>query len=320
MARVSGVCVVAGAVIACDQPTGLVVSVYGAAEAKGLQLTVGVDPVASNQPRFLQADESGVIPIGGPYSDGFEIYLDRQALQKQGQVALVLDAVVDRNGVDILRDTYVVEPTRGALVEVRLTPKGLMPGRWVCAGRARSATDLKGFATFADPGDLDCDRDGWFAGVDPDDADPLGVGKVEVAARDGQCGIFLGGHQLLPLNLSDCNNNCSLPLLPNQIEDCLSGSATTTICSSPREGGTFPVSEIADVGDNPDWELAKIGPAVAVNAYFAPSNRAPAEWAVTFSGVSPAPAWFVLTDRAHRRSTLIRVELGPGERSECKPK
>jgi hypothetical protein len=320
---------------ACDQPAGLVVTVYGAKDASELWLTVGDEAVEARQPRFLRSGhESGVVPSRGPFSDGFEIYLERAALQKRPEVALVLDAVRTDSQVSIQRDTYLVTPKANALLEVRLTPRTLADGRWVCPGQARSGADSEGFATASEAADLDCDRDGWFAEADSDDADPLvarplvlSEGPRLFSYRDGEprCGVSFGGHQLrTSLSPGTCGA-CLLPTTLAEVESCLSSGPDEMVCTVRGTKATFSVKDLASSVKDADWELAKVWPPTRFSSgFFAPTNLGPEQWSVTFTGVplTEPQAWFVLTDRSQGTSTLVKVEFGKGngERDECKPK
>jgi hypothetical protein len=320
---------------ACDQPAGVVVTVYGAKDASELWLTVGDQPIEAHQPRFLRSgDETGVVPAQGPFADGFEIYLARSELRRQPAVALVLDAVRADGEVSIQRDTYLVTPKADALLEVKLTPKVLAEGRWVCPGRARAGVDSEGFATARDASDLDCDRDGWFAESDSDDADPLvarpllpSEGPRLFAYRDGEprCGITLGAHQLrTTLNPGTCGA-CLLPTTLGEVESCLSSGPAEVICTVRGTRATFAVKDLASPERDADWELAKVWPPPrSASGFFAPTNLGPEQWAVTFTGdpLGDDQAWFVLTDRTRGTSTLVKVEFGKGsgDRDECKPK
>ena len=321
-ALAAGVLVTGG----CSDPTGVVISVRGAKDAKELWLGVGEK---ANGSRYLPADETGRLPHQGPFDDGFEIYLSRAELLAQGQVPLVLDAITQPGAgpVDILRATYLLKADANELVEVQMAPTTIGPGRWVCYGQAG---ERDGFTIADGPSHQDCDRDGWGA-EDPDDADPLSVPRREPppmgenllpGLRDlgPGCGFDFGaGIRRLPADFDGCGS-CLLTEL-SAINTCLESGARVR-CSIQGNVGAVKVSTISD-RRNPDWELVRLWPwpLARVNGYFAPSNEAPGDWSVIFSRTDAliTNGWFLLTDRALSAPvpTVVRVEFGDNK-TECK--
>jgi hypothetical protein len=306
---------VLAAVTGCQQPTGLVVSVFGATVADELRLTVGTRDAEAAQPRFLRQDDLVLPRQSEPYPDGFEIYLDRQDLLAESAVAVVLDAVITDGEVDILRDSYVIVPELDSLLEVRLTPQGLGTGQWVCSGRAG---EMERF-TITSPRDLDCDRDGWLAGDDPDDADPRITGMPRFADALGRCAVALGGNLI---ELFARGAPCS-PCDPREgLEKCLE-SLPRTRCMVRGTTASFSVDDlVGDIASNPEWELAKLAPQSDLfSATFVPTNRAPDQWRAVFAraGSPVNTGWFSLRDRVRGDVTLIEVTFAPpdGEEARC---
>jgi hypothetical protein len=305
--------------VGCDQPKGVVISVSGASTADDLWLTVG-DKANADKTRFFQRDgESGLLKSKAglaqdvEFSDGFEIYLDSEGLKGQSQIALVLDAIVDGTPPDIRRDSYLVKPDSSGLVEVKLSPKEIGPGQWVCAGQ--QASDLTaGFIVSLDERDADCDRDGWSFREDSDDTDPLKAPKLTWTGLGLDCKVLLGTRQLQ--NVPNCNL-CEEPQERDDFETCLA-TAPQIKCTVGTNPGVLSVAQIVrPVPSNPNWELIKLGPANAA-AVFAPSIKAPSQWAVLVGTGALNVAWFQLNDRAEGGvSRLVRVEYKPGDATRC---
>lgn len=298
----------------------MVIDVRGVSSASELWLAVGDDADGS---AFGRAEETGRIAVDGPYNDGFEIHLPRSALLDNDKVALVLDAVTKSSGtssVDIQRATYVISPDPSALQVVRMAPSALGPGQWVCWGRAGA----EGFTI--DTGNRrDCDRDGWLADRDPDDADPLAVEPADVNSLslvkstldERTCAIELSGvryeSKLLASKCGDCKAEGAAVLT------CLLGSPRAR-CRVPGDQAEFPLSVLASLPANPQPALFRYQPMNA-RAYFAQSNRSPSEWRAVFerSGFIPAGAYLLL-----ERSTtpwvahVVQVEfVNPTDESSC---
>ncbi len=301
----------------CDQPTGIVVTVEGVTDASQLWLTVGTPgELDARQPRFLQTDETGPVPYETPFPGTFEIYLEREALMGQARLALVVDSAVG-DPVDVRRDGFVVEPDPDALVEVKLTPRAIGKGQWVCAGAPPSNGD-RGFVVATRSEDHDCDRDGWFGVDDRDDSDPL---QAPSPTFDGDlapsCTIKLGTRPL-PGSMICGLGQCKEPTGDN--DACLL-TAPRVHCKVGTPNAEIALKEIAGeaLPTNPDWELIKLGPARA-NGYFNPSIQAPGQWTATFELGELRNAWFVLRDRARGATfqRLVHLELNEGMREmEC---
>jgi hypothetical protein len=305
----------------CDRPTGVVISVHGASDALDLWLTVGGDANADKTRFFQRSDESGLVKSQAgltsdtTFVDGFEIYLDSAELRAQGEVALVLDSILEGTPPEIRRDSYMVTPDSDALVEVKLAPVELGPGQWICAGQAASSA-APGFIVSRDERDADCDRDGWDFREDSDDTDPLDAPSpmwVPASPSSQDCRVMLGTRTLLNVP------SCALCWDPQGgFEPCLSMLPQVS-CTIGTRTGTLTVAQIATpLPVNPDWELIKLGPLNA-EAYFAPSIKAPDEWSVIFQlGEQLNVGWFQLNDRAAGGvSRLVRVDYEGGDASGC---
>lgn len=325
MASLRLICVVVALGGACSQPTGVVISVEGAESASQLWLAVGVAAKDGGGKRFLQTDETDFIEHEPPFEDGFEIFLDRDKLMGQGKIALVLDSTVPMAPLDIQRDSYVLTPESGVLTEVKLAPKGIGSGQWVCAGQPRTGAQA-GFAVALDESDQDCDRDGWHFGtsgnVDPDDADPLQVGTPAWTQEGLRCLLKLGDRKLYDPPLGSCAAPCITdPLDGPRLEGCFQ-EVPKVRCEIELKGresrGIFTVQALVKAQiNNPNWELVKLGPQGA-KAYFAPSDRSPNEWSVIFEMGEIQLGWFLLTDRDSGLRRLIRVEAKSGTDSSCR--
>jgi hypothetical protein len=299
----------------CDQPTGVVIKVSGASDASDLWLTVGTERSSSTDLlRFHQEDESGLLEIGEAVPDGFEIYLDRTELMAQNKVALVLDSVVNGTPLEMRRDSYVVKPDANALTEVKLAPKKIGPGQWICAGRPASDA-APGFVVALDDNDLDCDHDGWNYPSDLNDTDPLMSGDptwgLGTGTRVGRCVVKLGLRELGNFEPTDCSG-CIAPD-DTSFETCLRDLSLIR-CEVSQSFGVAAVKTLAGSVSNPTWELIRLG-TDNINAYFLPSIQAPSEWSVAFTSKPLSIAkvgWFLLNDRFSRNSKLIRVEMKEG--------
>lgn len=307
-------CFAVTSLAACD-PTGVVVSVQGMTEADELWLAVGTDRAGK---RYQLAPESGRIAHGGPYRDGFEIYLSRGELQDQGEVALVLDGVFAASStiapVRVQRATYVVKPTTSELIEVQLKPTDLGTGQWVCYGRAGNG----GFTIHSGPEPVDCDRDGWTASKDPDDADPLVVpapgtqdGPILKRSRlhDGRCAIKFSDVEYETEIEADKCSGCDPSLIT--LPQCLDQSKPVR-CGFNGASAVVPVTMLGVVPDNPVWGLVRLFPG-QITGTFQPSVRAPDEWSAVFERLGPTtPALFLLTDRSGDEpfANLVQVNFG----------
>lgn len=322
--------VVVGAA-ACSQPTGIVLSLRGVETAEALLLGVGEN---GGEGSYRVARETGVIELGGPYRDGFEIYLHREDLLGQRKLALVLDATLPQSGDGRvpLRATYEVAPSRDELIEVRLEPVVAGSGQWVCQGRPQSDGD--GFVISDEP-ERDCDRDGWLSSEDPEDVDPLAIPdasdlrlRLAPGKLDGKCALALGRNLYEGVfdRVSECNA-CAGRLAElmacvdaNDVVDCRVGA------SGRYELGA---KELLELASNARLTLVHLaGPA---DAYFVPSasslksfpDAAKGQWRVAFERRAGAPALFfaqfLLTDHAvdPPRHQLVRVRFDPGEASSC---
>lgn len=307
--------------VGCDQPKGVVINVSGASDAEDLWLTVGAD-ASDDKTRFFQrSDESGLIKSKAglaadvKFSDGFEIYLDSEELMAQGEVALVLDSIVDGAPPDIRRDSYLVTPDASGLVDVKLTPRELGPGKWICAGQAASDTS-PGFIVSLDERDQDCDRDGWSFLSDSDDTDPLVAPKPTwgISVNPPGCAVKLGDRMLR--SVPACGI-CQEPKDRDALEDCL-GNLVEVKCIVGTKTAAFSVSALArPLPANPNWELITLGPSSA-GAFFAPSIKAPNQWTAVFQLGELNVAWFQLNDRYPAgASRLIRVEYKMNEPNRC---
>ena len=310
-------------VAGCDQPTGVVIKVSGASEASDLWLTVGDKPNADKTRFFLRDGESGLLKnkagLGAEvkFSDGFEIYLDSETLAEQSEVALVLDSVVDGTPPDIRRDSYLVTPDSSELIEVKLAPKEIGPGQWICAGQPASDT-ASGFIISLDERDADCDRDGWSFREDSDDTDPLKAPNPTWARslKDPlTCVVSLGKRELQPV--PNCNLDCEPPQDRDRFEACFA-TVPPIKCVIGTNPGVLTVGQILrTVPANPTWELIKLGP-MNSGGIFAPSIQAPSQWAVVFGVGALGVAWFQLGDRSEGGvSRLVRVEYKQGDATRC---
>jgi hypothetical protein len=318
--------IVLAALPACDPPTGLVISVRGGAAARELWLAAGT--ADADQQRFVEARETGVVPSDGPFPDGFEIYLDRPELTSHRKVALVLDAIVgEGRSLDVLRDSYVVAPDADGLLEVRLTPRPLGAGQWVCWGRSGAdRVDPAGFTIGNASPTADCDRDGWPATSDPDDADPLSNGELRLARDlDGAACQFRLGARRLSLDASDC----AVCAITPQCLSSLESRNDVVHCDLRHQGSSVPVAKLMSGVQNPQWELVPLGSEAlapppppsedrSVQAVFLPSNRALDEWSVQFSAAAAVKTgWFALGDRSSGRSVLIVVQFKGDADNSC---
>ena len=313
-----GLLVVAG----CDQPTGVVIKVSGASEASDLWLTVGEKANADKTRFFLSDGESGLLKgkaglaTDVKFSDGFEIYLDSETLAEQSEVALVLDSVVNGTPPDIRRDSYLVTPDSSELIEVKLAPKEIGPGQWICAGQPASDT-AAGFIISLDERDADCDRDGWSFREDSEDTDPLKA-PSPTWGRSLQdpltCVVSLGKRELQPV--PSCNLECEPPQDSGRFDACFATESPIK-CTIGTNPAVLTVGQIRTVPANPNWELVKLGPMNA-KAFFAPSIQAPSQWAVVFGVGALGVGWFQLGDRSEGGvSRLVRVEHKPGDATRC---
>jgi hypothetical protein len=297
--------------VGCDQPKGVVINVSGAGDASNLWLTVGTErSSATDLPRFRQEDESGLMKIGKAVPDGFEIYLDRPELMGESRVALVLDSVVNATPLVFKRDSYVVEPDADALTEVKLAPKELGAGQWICAGRLASGAD-PGFVVALDDNDVDCDHDGWNYPSDLDDRDPLVSGKPMwvLDAGRARCVVKLGARVLGEASTM-CPLDCKDPD-DGLFELCLQ-QISMMRCEISEGKGAITVKGLVGESGNPTWELVRLGSS-RMNGYFLPSIQAPSEWSVEFTAMDDDKVgWFLLNDRETGNSKLIRVESKDG--------
>jgi hypothetical protein len=305
----------------CDQPTGVVIKVSGASDASDLWLTVGADASADEARFFESSAESGLVKSKAglaedvEFSDGFEIYLDSADLRKQGKVALVLDAIIDGTPPDIRRDSYAVTPDSEGLIEVKLAPKKIGDGKWVCAGQTASDT-APGFIVSLDDNDTDCDRDGWSYRTDSDDTDPLDAPKPTwgITVNPPGCAVKLGDRVLR--SVSACGI-CQEPTDRDALDQCL-GNLAQIKCTIGTKTAAFNVGMLArPLPSNPSWELITLGPMNA-KAFFAPSIKAPNQWAVVFQLGEMNVGWFQLNDRSPGgASRLVRVDYQVGNANRC---
>lgn len=306
-----------------EQPEGVVLLVQGVDSTEQVWLTLGAQrrviegPDDTESLRFASAQSR--LYEKKPFKDGDEVLLDLPALQQQDEVAVVLDASVKTGGgndINILRAAYAFNVESGVLNEVELRPSQLGLGQWVCAGKP-GENGIKSFAV-ANVSDRDCDRDGWVVGEDPDDADPLKVGIPrwipDPTPGLNQCSLHVGSRVLrwkAFLN-QDCGRNCSESPLDNSGYDGCTDGEVKVRCKVGTKTTTLLLKSIlSNLPQNPDWELARIGPMDA-NAVFAPSFKAPNEWSVTFALGGSGFGWFVLNDRAGTFSKTIGVEYAAG--------
>lgn len=317
----------AAAAASCSQPTGVVLSVHGVEKADALLLGVGENVAGAS---YRVARETGIIQVSGPYPDGFEIYLNREDLLGQRKLALVLDATLpqDGDGRAAFRASYQVAPSRDELIEVRMAPTLAGRGQWVCQGASNAAGD--GFV-ISDEAELDCDRDGWLAGDDPEDVDPLALpdppsGIRLVAGRiDGKCGLEAGRNRIA--EVFERAGTCVLCSGP--VEDC--AAANDVLKCSIGVAGRYELDakDLLELASNARLTLVRLaGPA---DGYFVPSasslenfpDASKGQWRVAFERRPAAPfrfvAYFLLTDHAAEPPShqVIQVQFEPNETSKC---
>lgn len=289
------------------------VSVQGVESAERLYLTVGdhASTHRAEQPRYVRGMDLGRIDYQPPFPGTFEIFIENSHLLSKPKLALMLDATKGPEASpEIRRDSFEVEPETGALLEVRLAPRPMGAGQWVCWGRARTPAD-QGVVIQIDGSDTDCDRDGWEFDADPDDADPLQVGTPAWKEDGAFCALRLGNRILR--RDTDCLGSCGPDL-------CIINKPRT-VCRVPSPTATLTMAQLlvgAAPPTNPDWMLVKLGPPDAA-AYFEPSERSLDEWKATFR-LSPGrrDSWFQLEDRANSITRLIQIELNDdAEMAEC---
>jgi hypothetical protein len=312
LARIAGAGALALAMLGCDQPTGIVLNVQGLESTDRLFLAVG-DSASRNQAnqsgqrRFVQGPEPMKIEYQAPFPASFEIFLENDHLLSKPELALMIDATSGPETSPVIkRDSFEVSPESGTLLEVRLAPRDLGSGQWVCWGRARRSQD-PGVVIELDVQDTDCDRDGWPFDKDPDDADPLATGTPMWALVDNQCKISVGAGRPPVFEPPACEAECLL----SQIGECL-GNKPRRHCKINKSSETIKVVNILEpetLPSNPNWELVKLGP-MGASAYFEPSERSPGEWSVTFQLGALDNAWFVLRDRDGGFSQLVHVQRG----------
>lgn len=288
-----------------EQPEGVVLQIEGVDEAEQFWLTIGAAEKAlpNGSLRFSPvAPESAIYPKD-TFKSGDEVFLDRADLLSEARIAIVLDELVKASDgssggsspMTLLRSAYLIEPQTGVLNDVALEPAAIGAGQWVCAGSPKTES-RPSFAVAQS--ELDCDRDGWNVGADPDDANPLLTGDVTWDVSNGFCTIKLNGALRPLIERLPCTTNCpEKPETVQQFQGCFDGQPKTR-CRTNARRGRIPVRQLLRSSPvNPNWELVRLGPE-GFSIVFAPSFEAPDAWSVEYTLIEKTSGFFVLNDRA----------------------